>query len=224
MVTLPVSSAATQSVKTVRIFRREAQVTVLGPGRRAVVWVQGCPFACKGCIVPESWDFRGGTEIAVPDLADWILSQPDLEGVTFSGGEPMAQAGALTALVDLLRSRADVGIVCYTGYALENLRRQGTREQLALLARTDLLIDGVYSEREHGDLRWRGSANQRLLPLTDRYRADVETIAAGADRSAGLEFFVGERGAFGFAGVPPQAGFRAEFEARMMALGIKVHD
>ena len=78
----------------------------------------------------------------------------------------------------------------------------------------------MYVERDHVDARWRGSANQRLLPLTDRYRADEETIAAGGDRSAGLEFFMDERGAYGFAGVPPEPGFREKFEARLAAMGV----
>lgn len=216
-----IGGRAAAGEQTLRIFRREAPVTVLGPGRRAVVWVQGCPFACKGCIVPESWPAAGGMDVPVSELADWILGQEALEGVTFSGGEPMEQADALTTLVDRVRPHADLGVVCYTGFRLEALERRGTDAQTALLARTDLLIDGVYSEREHANLRWRGSANQRLLPLTDRYRADVAAIQMGEDFSAGMEFFVDEQGAFGFAGVPAQPGFRAEFEARLGAQGVK---
>jgi anaerobic ribonucleoside-triphosphate reductase activating protein len=187
-----------------------------------VIWVQGCPFACKGCIVPESWPIEDGEETAVDELTDWVLAQPELEGVTFSGGEPMEQAGALASLVDRVRASADLGVVCYTGYRLEVLRTRGSEEQRALVARTDLLIDGVYIESEHADLRWRGSSNQRLLPLTDRYRADVESILEERDRSAGLEFFLNDEGAFGFAGVPAKPGFRAEFEQRLRSMGVTV--
>jgi anaerobic ribonucleoside-triphosphate reductase activating protein len=209
-----------QSEPLLRIFRREAPVTVLGPGRRAVVWVQGCPFACKGCIVPESWLSTGGQVARVGELAAWILAQSGIDGITLSGGEPMEQAGALAELIDRVHARADLGVVCYTGYRRETLQRQGTDAQRELLARIDLLIDGVYNEREHADLRWRGSANQRLLPLTDRYRANVEAIASGEDQSAGMEFFVDEEGAFGFAGVPAQPGFRTDFETRLAGLGV----
>ena len=205
-----------------RLFRRESPVSVLGPGLRAVVWVQGCPFACRGCIVPESWPASEGDAVPAQEMAEWVLAQPDIEGVTFSGGEPMEQAGALAALVDAIRVKSDLGVVCYTGYRLETLQRQGTEAQRTLLARVDLLIDGVYREDEHADLRWRGSANQRLLPLTERYRAVVEEIEAGADCSAGMEFFMDERGAFGFAGVPAQPGFRTDFETRLAALGVRV--
>jgi len=213
-------SAQNSTTSVLRIFRREASVEVLGPGRRAVIWVQGCPFACKNCIVPESWDSEGGEPVAVEDLAAWALAQPDIEGVTFSGGEPMAQAEALATLVDRIRAQADFGVVCYTGYVYEHLLKHGTPGQKALLARTDLLIDGVYIEREHAALRWRGSANQRLLALTERYRAEIEKIAHGADQPAGMQFFMAPDGRIAYAGVPPKPGFREEFAARMANLGI----
>lgn len=206
-----------------RIFRREARVRVLGPGTRAVIWVQGCSFGCKGCIVPESWDPSGGDAVPASELAGWVLAQnravPNaIEGITLSGGEPFAQAGALIALLDGIRAEEDLGVVCYTGHTLERLQQSGSAEQRGLLERIDLLIDGVYRQDLHADLRWRGSSNQRLLALTDRYRDIVLEI----DRSAGIEFMVDAEGAFGFAGVPAQPDFRSRFEARMAARGIGI--
>ena len=203
-----------------RIFRREAPVRVLGPGARAVVWVQGCSFRCKNCIVPESWNPTGGEVIPVPALADWVLAQPDIEGLTLSGGEPMEQAEPLCRLVDLVRSRADVGIVCFTGYTLEHLRHRASPDQIALLDRVDLLVDGTYVERRHADLLWRGSSNQRLLPLTPRYRTLLESVGPEEDRSAGIEVVLDAVGALAFSGVPKQPGFRAEFERRLMGHGV----
>ncbi len=193
---------------------------MLGPGQRAVIWVQGCPFACPNCIVPESWDATGGKEVPLEELKDWILAQPDIEGVTLSGGEPMAQAQALTRLVKEVRRHRDLGVVCYTGYTHEHLMANGTEAQRQLLRQIDLLIDGVYLARRHADLLWRGSSNQRLLFLTERYRKRMGELAPGADRSAGVEFFQDERGAVAFAGVPAQPGFREEFAARMAQWGI----
>lgn len=206
--------------ETLRLFRRAAPVRVLGPGQRAVIWVQGCPFACHNCIVPESWDAEGGEEVEVAELAAWALMQPNIEGITLSGGEPMLQAAALSCLVDTIRQKRDLGVVCYTGFTLEHLRERGSPAQQCLLERTDLLIDGVYIEREHTDRLWRGSANQRLLPLTERYRALVESLSAESDHAAGMEFFWTETGRLGFAGVPNRPGFREEFTARMRNLGI----
>ncbi|MCW3095661.1 MAG: hypothetical protein JWL77_1279 [Chthonomonadaceae bacterium] len=206
--------------QTLRIFRREAPVTVLGPGRRAVIWVQGCPFACRNCIVPESWDADGGEEVAVAELVDWALAQPDIEGLTLSGGEPMVQATALTHLIRQVTAQRDLSVVCYTGHTYEHLREHGTSDQQQFLQQIDLLIDGVYLEQRHADLLWRGSANQRLICLSERYRGFVSTRTTEADHSAGIEFFMNAQGAVAFAGVPKQPGFREEFARRMAQFGI----
>lgn len=205
-----------------QIFRRTVPVGVLGPGQRAVLWVQGCPFACHNCIVPESWDPLGGQTVTVQEIAEWVWAQPGIEGVTFSGGEPMLQAAALARLVDTLRQKHDLGVVCYTGFTWEHLKERGTPPQQRLLKRIDLLVDGVYREREHADLLWRGSANQRLLPLSERYRAGIEALTPETDRAAGMEFFWSEAGRLSFAGVPNRPGFRQEFEARMLKLGVQM--
>ncbi len=205
--------------KMLRLFARQSPTRVLGPELRAVIWVQGCKFACPNCIVPESWDELAGELVPVTEVANWILAQPDLEGITISGGEPFLQAESLANLIDLLRNKASLGVVCYTGYRWEKLQ-QGTPKQKDLLKRVDLLIDGVYIEGQHGDLLWRGSANQRLLPLSDRYRDLVEEKLAGEERSAGLEFFLEATGEIQFVGVPKQPGFRPEFESKMSHRGV----
>jgi anaerobic ribonucleoside-triphosphate reductase activating protein len=202
---------------TLQIFRRQSPVTVLGPYQRAVIWVQGCAFACPGCIVPESWPSGQGEAVRVLELADWILAQPGIEGITLSGGEPMLQAQALDNLIDRVRQVRDLGVVCYTGDRLERLVQQGTPAQRALLKRIDLLIDGPYVESRHADLLWRGSDNQRLLLLTKRYR---QVLAGRADCSAGLTFAVAEDGSLAFTGVPSQPQFRVDFEAKLAGKGI----
>lgn len=118
------------NTKQIRIFRYQSPVKVLGFFSRAVIWVQGCKFACPNCIVPESWDLEeGGESISLQFLADWILTQKGIEGVTFSGGEPMLQAEELSNLIDIIKLKKDLGVVCYTGYTLENLVRYGSQYQ-----------------------------------------------------------------------------------------------
>lgn len=212
---------------TLRIFRRSAPVSVLGPGSRAVLWVQGCPFKCPGCIVPESWDSAGGEVVSLRELAAWVLAQPRLDGITLSGGEPMAQAGALVELLRLLSAGLpglpgrELSVMCYTGYRLGDLLHRGTPEQRALLALCDLLIDGPYIQSQHADLLWRGSRNQRIHALTPRHAALVEQLDAGelADSSAGLELELDGAG-LAFNGVPAMPGFRADFMERLAARGI----
>ncbi len=208
--------------KNLRIFRRQSPVKVLGPFSRAVIWLQGCDFGCPNCIVPESWDQKAGDLVNITELADWILGENDIEGITLSGGEPFLQAENLAILIDSIKQKKDLGIVCYTGYKLEQLFKFGTQEQRLLLTKIDLLIDGLYKEELHADLKWRGSTNQRLLPLTKRYYNLVKTIMNCQDNSDGLEFFVDNDGIFSFNGVPNQANFRQEFEEKMLQKGIIV--
>lgn len=182
----------------VRLFRLEENCGVLGPGRRAVLWVQGCSLACAGCLVPRSWPAQSGFLRSVEWLADWVEGLPEIEGLTLSGGEPMEQAAALAVFIKKIRERRDLGVVCYTGYRLEELASPSQGE---LLGQVDLLIDGRYLRAQHDDLLWRGSANQRLIYLTQRYQP------AETDRGVGLEFRFEADGRFAFAGVPPWPDF-----------------
>ena len=192
----------------IRLHRLDSPVTTLGPFSRAVIWVQGCPFNCKGCITRESIDPTGGFEMSVREIADWVIAQEGVEGITLSGGEPMEQSGALALVIDLAKDAKDLGIVCYTGYTLEAIRKAGRKDKLDLVSRTDLLIDGQYIPEKHADLLWRGSSNQRLIHLTDRYRAEVEMLTSEGDHSAGVEVKLNQSGKLEFTGVPATPGFR----------------
>jgi anaerobic ribonucleoside-triphosphate reductase activating protein len=203
------------SADTVTVADTHPACRVLGPGVRFVVWVQGCPLSCPGCISPQWIPFAGGTRVPVADLADTI-AESAVDGLTLSGGEPFAQAAALARLVDLVRERRDLSVMCYTGYSLAQLRRRGGATA-ALLAGVDLLVDGPYVARRHADLRWRASANQRVHQLTGRHAADL----ALRDTSAGLQFEVDADGSLYWLGVPPAPGFRDRFEH---ALGLTATD
>jgi len=196
------------------VSRVSERTAVLGPGIRAAVWVRGCPLRCAGCISPEDLPFSGGSTVPVAGLAARLNGLPaEVTGVTFSGGEPMAQAAALATLAGLLRAGRDWSLMSYTGYTIEHLRRGGDSGQLALLAQLDILVDGPYLRARHASLAWRGSANQRLHFLSGRHRPPVP------DTSAGLEIEVGA-GTLSWTGVPPVAGFRETFETVMAADGV----
>lgn len=201
------------------IARTLDRCSVLGPGSRAVVWVQGCPLRCQGCVAAETLPFEGGTSRTVAELSDWLVPLDGIEGVTFSGGEPFSQAGGLAELLDAVRERRpDFGAMAYSGLRHEALRRGGP-DRLALLERLDLLVDGPYIAARHGSLRWRGSDNQRLIPLTDRYTRDL----AEPDTTAGIDLSVDADGSLSWAGVPPTTGFREGLERRLAARGFVLH-
>jgi anaerobic ribonucleoside-triphosphate reductase activating protein len=182
---------------------------------RAVIWVQGCPLRCRDCIAQETLSFDGGTTRTVADLAAWLGSLAGVEGVTLSGGEPFAQAEPLALLLDEVRAvRPEFTAMSYSGFTHAALRR-GTPAQRALLDRLDLLVDGPYQVARHGDLRWRGSSNQRLIALTDRYRE----VLTEPDTGAGIEFTVGIDRTLSWAGVPSVPGFRDQVTAAIAARG-----
>jgi len=121
---------------------------VNGPGCRAVVWVQGCLRECPGCFNPASWEFAINQLVAVEDLAAKILSHPQNQGVTFSGGEPFWQAPALAQLARLVKAQG-LNVMSFTGFTLEQLRSpQAPPGAQALLDELDILVDGPYLQAQ----------------------------------------------------------------------------
>jgi anaerobic ribonucleoside-triphosphate reductase activating protein len=159
----------TQNIIYVSHYLKKTRV--LGPYARSAFWVQGCPFDCGGCMSPEMRG-PGGTAFECQALALKLVSEEEeTEGVTISGGEPFAQAGAVALVVSRMKELADCGVIVYTGYRLEELEAiakhdSGTAE---LLGRTDILIDGRYEAARNDGRPYRGSSNQRILRLTHRY-------------------------------------------------------
>lgn len=177
----------------VNLARTLPRSAVNGPGERFVVWVQGCPLACPGCWNPDTWSFEHRDMRAVDDLAASILATEGIEGVTFTGGEPFAQARALAKLAEQLQS-AGLSVVVFTGYDIAELRRP---EHRALLTSTDVLVAGRYVEalRATG-LAWRSSTNQHVHFLSDRYGpGDIDGVAEA-------EFHLGEDGTLAITGFP----------------------
>lgn len=133
-----------------------------GPGIRTTVFAQGCPHHCPGCHNPETWEFGCGTEIPVEAVVEMVKANPLCRGVTFSGGEPFAQAGEFARLGRLLKQEG-YEVASYSGYTFEQLLK-GTPEQRELLDIIDVLIDGPFVQAERSlELNFRGSRNQRIL-------------------------------------------------------------
>jgi len=157
----------------------QARSVVNGPGERFVLWLQGCPRRCPECINPEFLPITPRNLIAVEQMAARILAVTGIEGVTYSGGEPFLQAAPLAVLSAHLQAQG-LGIVCYSGYTLQELQNHPDPGVQALLARLDLLIDGPYIQAQTAPLRWRGSANQQLHYLSPRYAAYANSQPAPA--------------------------------------------
>ena len=175
--------------RTLRLAGFDRDGIADGPGLRCVVFVQGCPHHCPGCQNPQTWPFDGDAEVVTPSqIRDRIVATELDTGVTFSGGEPFAQADALADLADLLRPRYD--IACYTGYVCEALLKKAEEEPgvRRLLERIDILVDGPFVQaRRDRLLLFRGSGNQRILDVP-------ASLAAGAAVWTKDPAWVGEDG------------------------------
>ncbi len=159
-----------------RLHRILPKTRAEGPGPRFTLWVQGCRNGCPGCYATELWDSAGGYPAEPEAILAQILATEGIEGVTFLGGEPMEQAGALAFIAQGAR-KAGLSVVTFTGLVYEDILAQKDPDRLALLAATDLLIDGPYLREQQDFSRpWVGSSNQRYRFLTDRYtQSDVDS-------------------------------------------------
>lgn len=174
------TSEATAAERTVNVALVIERTGAEGPGERYALWVQGCPMRCAGCCNPEMLVFRERERRTPRALAEEAIAQRahGVEGVSLLGGEPFSQAEALAEFAERVRS-AGLSVMVYTGFTIEELRAQRDPHVDALLAHTDLLVDGQYVREKHSTARrWIGSDNQRLHFFTDRYREDDPQFVA----------------------------------------------
>lgn len=143
----------------------------MGFGDRLVVWLSGCPFNCKGCIVPELQDGILGKEYSVEDLyliiSAYLL---DISGITFSGGEPLYQSEELIELLDLLPNSLDT--MLFTGYDYLELNAS----QKVSYERFDLVVEGRFDVSKMGNFLWRGSSNQKITSPTRKYHYLIDNL------------------------------------------------
>jgi anaerobic ribonucleoside-triphosphate reductase activating protein len=150
-----------------------------------VVFFQGCTLNCAGCWNPRTHSF-GGFELPVHEVAAWILEahrQEPLEGITFSGGEPMHQPDAMAQLTAEIRAAdAKLSLGMFSGYTEPELatgdyfaREVANKADKARLWREirgslDLAVLGRYNQALPTREPLRTSRNQRLVLFSDRYR------------------------------------------------------
>ena len=171
---------------------------VNGPGARSVLWVQGCNLRCPGCFNPDFLPHEGGIEHAPETVAGWILDAAGTEGVSFSGGEPFLQAAALAVVARHVRA-AGRSVIIFSGQEWETLRASDDEGVRALLAETDAIIAGPYRRDLPSRQPLLGSANQRIIFLTDRY-SEKDFAAAGPGQR--MEFRIAPGGDVTVTGFP----------------------
>jgi anaerobic ribonucleoside-triphosphate reductase activating protein len=145
-------------------------VTVLGPGKRLGIWVQGCNINCPGCVSQDTWKTSADSLMPIDLLlaSCRVMTDSALDGVTISGGEPFEQPAALRELLDGLHEwRLELAqpfdILCYSGFPLTYLQKHHS----AILSQLDAIITEPFDQSVPRGKVWRGSTNQPLIMLSD---------------------------------------------------------
>jgi len=160
--------------------------------------------------------FQGGVPTQVESIVHRLCNLREIDGITFSGGEPFMQARALVCLIDAIKKQRTMSFMSYTGFTIEELRERHEDAQIQLLSRLDILVDGRYLRDQHATLLWRGSKNQRIHFLSDRHISLRNSID---DNRVLLDLTIDEDGSFRWAGISPR-GFQQVVERGMRDRGV----
>lgn len=151
-----------------------------GSGVRVTLFVSGCTHRCQNCFNEETWDFQYGKPFTAETENELLnaLRPAYIRGLTLLGGEPLEhsnQQGLLPFVRRLKKELSRKDIWCYTGYTFESdvLERMCAEwaETKELLSYIDVLVDGEFiQEQKKLGLRFRGSANQRIISVQESLR------------------------------------------------------
>lgn len=146
-----------------------------GVGIRYSIFFQGCDFNCPGCHNPQTHDKNGGYEVSLDELYNEIKSSVLIDGVTFSGGDPIVQAEKILPLAEQLE-KDKINIWCYTGYKFEKIKDQYE----FFLKHIDVLVDGQFMKKYKSlALDFRGSSNQRIINVKESYLQNKIVLMEG---------------------------------------------
>lgn len=197
---------------------KENYVKVLGPGTRYVLWVQGCKKRCPGCIFPEGQVIgKNGYWVNVDDLAKEIKYTKGLTGITISGGEPFLQSKGIAKLLKIIRKETLLDVMIYSGYTFEELKQWNNVNVNYILNNCDILIDGEYVENLNNNKMYRGSDNQTIHFLSDKYKSFERIINNRQNRSIEFVYNDGELFVVGL----PEKDFNVKFWRTVEELKIK---
>ena len=135
-----------------------------GEGVRVVLWVSGCVHACPNCHNQQTWNPNSGIPFDNEAIQEIYaeLENPYVDGITFSGGDPLHPLNYNTVLwlcTQIKLKYPNKNIWLYTGYSLDTVKLIYSD----ILEYVDVLVDGTFIERlKSPDKHWIGSSNQTI--------------------------------------------------------------
>lgn len=149
-----------------------------GIGIRVALFVSGCPFHCKNCSNPESWNPNYGKTFTseVKEKLFKELEKTYYRGLTLLGGSPLASYNIeeTTQLAREFKQRFsdEKDLWIYTGYSFEDVIN------FEVLNYTDILVDGLYVDELYSPkLRFRGSSNQSIIDVKESLKQNKKILA-----------------------------------------------
>ena len=146
-----------------------------GDGLRVVLWVAGCSHCCKECQNPITWDPDGGLlfdDAAKQEIFDQ-LDQDYIEGITFSGGDPLHSANRLDVrnlMAEIKEKYPNKTIWLYTGYRWEEIWHYPMMKYI------DVVVDGEFViGLKDTKLLWKGSSNQRVIDVKETLKNTIQS-------------------------------------------------
>lgn len=136
-----------------------------GEGIRVVLWVSGCVHACPNCHNQITWNPNNGIPFDDEAINEIYaeLENPYVDGITFSGGDPLHPMNFNTILwlcTQIKLKFPTKNIWIYTGYDLDHIKLMYGD----ILEYADVIVDGTFIESlKSPEKKWVGSSNQRVL-------------------------------------------------------------
>ncbi len=162
-----------------------------GPGKRVLLFLQGCSIHCEGCVNQHLWTFGSGKNATTEEIMAFCREN-QAEGITLHGGEPLDQAEGLYPIVKELKN-GGFTVILFTGYNKKEL----TLQQRRIWNLSDIIVCGRFEQKKRNVyLQFRGSTNQRIIRRNGKYRdykikngKTVAVLTVGEDGKTNIKGF-----------------------------------
>lgn len=147
-----------------------------GPGCRFIIFFSGCPYRCKYCHNPDTWNMTDGKRYTAEQLIDEAESCRDYwgkkGGITVSGGEPLAQ---IDFLIELLAKAKERNIHTCIDTAGGPFTREGEwfKKFKKLMEVTDILLMDIKHINEDEHIKLVGKSGKNVQDMF-RYLDEIK--------------------------------------------------